>query len=232
MTDNRPDGPIERGRFPDKLGARVVSPGYPARLHGYAIEEDLARHYTFTETLYLALTGDLPSETQGRLFDLALTFSSITTIAEAPAHAASLVRICGSQPGAVLGVGALGLAEQARWILERHAPLLPWLEEPTAAFPDLPCAPEAGDRRRQQALEEALRKRGLQARTLPPGPCWLASLLALLWQAGLSKPWQMEAALVVARLGLVQAESHAVSPRAVRNYPMNLPAFDYVREAP
>jgi hypothetical protein len=54
------EGPLEDAPFPEKLNARVVTPGANPRVHGYDVEGDLAAHYTSSETMLLCLTGELP----------------------------------------------------------------------------------------------------------------------------------------------------------------------------
>ena len=50
-------GPIEAREWPSELSARAVSDAGERRLFGYDVESDLARHYAFSDTLLLALTG-------------------------------------------------------------------------------------------------------------------------------------------------------------------------------
>ena len=53
---------VDKQEWPDTLAAHVVDDceGAPPRIHGYDVESDLARHYPFSTTVVLALTGELP----------------------------------------------------------------------------------------------------------------------------------------------------------------------------
>src|SRR4051812_18335703 len=48
-------GPFDREPFPDRLTARVVEPGPDARIHGYHVAGDLARHAGMADVVWLAL---------------------------------------------------------------------------------------------------------------------------------------------------------------------------------
>lgn len=117
--DREAKTPFDEHVWPSTLTARVVSPGADPRIHGYAVESDLARHYRFSDVVFLSLTGELPTDEQSRTFERALILLSPITIAEAPSHAASLSRVCDASHSAVIGTGAIALAEQARFIV-RH----------------------------------------------------------------------------------------------------------------
>src|SRR3569833_4066608 len=55
-------GALDDTPWPTQLIARVVAPGDDDdRVNGYAALGDLARHYSFTDLLYLGLVGELPS---------------------------------------------------------------------------------------------------------------------------------------------------------------------------
>jgi len=112
--------PFSTNEWPSQLTARVVSPGDEPRIHGYAVSSDLARHYRFSDVVYLSLAGELPDEEHSRIFERALVLLSPISIAEAPSHAASLARVCDGSASAVIGTGAIALAEQARFMVERH----------------------------------------------------------------------------------------------------------------
>ena len=118
MTAN---GPIEAQQWPERLTARVVTPGDDPRVHGYSIESDLARHYRTTDAFLLALTGELPSDDDGTAFAGAMHFLSATSIAEAPAHAAALARICAATTSAVVNSIIAVIALDAVFAVCAHA---------------------------------------------------------------------------------------------------------------
>lgn len=222
-----PPGPFEEAPWPTQLQARVVTAEGAARIHGYSVEEDLARHYRLGEVMLLALTGRIPSAEEGAFFEEVLVRLCPVTVAEAPVHAALISRCAGARSPGTLMVGLVGLVEQARHLVESSAPLLEALARPGAG-------PPPGFEARNDADREA--GRALEARW-PPG--WSsapplgelsaeAALLVCLAACGLTAPWQMEAALVAVRLPVLAAEAHAAPLGRLTDYPMNLPPFDYV----
>jgi hypothetical protein len=209
----------------------VVTPSCgasPARIHGYDVEGDLARHYSFAEVTLLALLGELPSEEQAHAFDVALIFLAPLSIAEAPTHAAALARISGSPPTGVLGVAAIALAERARSVLEGASGALAWLAEPSCPLDPTLAATTEEDRQAVGRLREALAGRGIQIERLNEPLGRDAALVAVLWFAGLTRREQLEAALVMASLPGVLAEAYRHEAASFRDYPMQLPPFEYV----
>ena len=220
-------GPIESNRWPEKLLARVVTPGARPRVHGYDVESDLAAHYGTAEMAFLALCGEIPSKHAAHAFELALAFFAPTPISQAPTHAASLARLCGARTSAIIGAGAIALAEQARAVIDEHAGLLAWLDRPVGPLPEPYHATDDDDRASVVRLKNALVETTLAVPALELDPSRLAALLALLHASGLRRPEQFEAAIVWARLPCLMAEALAVEPGAFREYPIDLPAFRY-----
>ena len=225
-ADTDDHGPVEDTPWPTRLEAHVVTPGPAPRIHGYDVHDDLARHYGFGEVVLLTLTGQPPSVGVGRVFEAALVDLAPVTVAEAPAHAAVLARLCDADPAGTVATGAIGLAEQARERITRHRAALealragrPWAEC------DGRC--EGADALAEARIAERLRETGLVAPRLAGPVCAEAEGLATLAALGLTEPWQLLAALVVARLPAVAAEAQAVTPRSFPSYPMNLPPFVY-----
>lgn len=194
------------------------------------MEEDLAVHYSFVEASYLTLVGRLPVDDEAERFEVALSFLSVTTIAEAPAHSAMLAQLCGARHSAICGTGAMALAEQARFICDQHDDLWEWHRDPAARSPALKCDPREEDENSIAQLERVLELHNLPAVPQVPGGCRLAVLLALLIDCGLTKRWQVETAMVQARLAVVAAEAHGIRSRLFRKYPMDLPSFVYVED--
>src|SRR6476661_1678553 len=106
-------GPVESRAWPAEMPARAVSTAGTPRLFGYDVEGDLAAHYRFSDTMLLALTGELPEGARSRAFDAVMTFASAMSVAEAPIHASMLARTCGVRTGGTLAVGILSLGEHA-----------------------------------------------------------------------------------------------------------------------
>ncbi|MBX3271963.1 MAG: hypothetical protein KF729_16970 [Sandaracinaceae bacterium] len=224
MKYERVPSPIDQMPVPEHLTARVVEPGAAPRLHGYDVQDDLARHYGLGEVVLLALTGELPDRAAGRAIDVLLVFAAPITIAEAPSHAAALARLCSAKPSSVAAVAAIGLAEQARFRLEALAPLLAWLASGRDGPP-----PEETEDAATARLHETLRSVGaaVSARdaALPVG----AAIVAGLFELGLREPWQIEAALNCARWPIAIAEAMSNTPGALGTYPIRLPEFELVR---
>ena len=221
-------GPLDEATWPSKLTARVMAPGADVRLHGYSIELDLAAHYTFSETVLVALTGSIPTAAQGRAFDVALTFFSTTHAAEAPVHAALLARVCAATTSAISGTGAIALAEQARFELTKYAALVTWLAEPLAKLPIAFRAETPSDSARTRLLIDALIARdaacsAVLSADLEP----TAAIVAVLFDCGLRSLEQIETVRVLARYPLLMAEALASPIAKHRDYPVTLPAIQY-----
>jgi len=227
MSEQRYRGPIEEHDWPTRLTANVVQPGPRPRIHGYDVEGDLSRHYSFAEQILLALTGELPDRSSGRAFEVTLAFLSPISVAEAPAHAASLAGLCGASATGTLAVAVLGLAEQGRQWVESHAELLGWLEEPRGEPPRGTTALDGEDREAADRFLTQVRRVGL---SLPKHTEQLgreAAIVAVLHALGLTSPRQLVAARTIARLPCAVAEADAVRPAGFDGYPMNLPPFRY-----
>jgi hypothetical protein len=209
------------------LRANVVTPGPEPRLHGYDVERDLARHYHFSDVSLLALSGELPSDEKLAAFDTAMSFLAPLSVAEAPTHAATLARLCGATSSGVLGVGVVALAERSHDIVSGSASLLSWLASPEQPLDPAYLSASEEDRGAVDRLREALAGRGVRVSALDKPLSRQSALLAVLWYAGLTRPAQMEAALVLASLASVVAEAHTHEVASFRTYPMQLPPFEY-----
>ncbi|HEY3820045.1 MAG TPA: hypothetical protein VGL81_22925 [Polyangiaceae bacterium] len=212
-TIPRRSGPLDDVAWPDKITAHVVAPGHRPRVHGYDVEGDLARHYSFTDTVLLALTGELPSEAQSSAFEVAMQFLSPSPVNEAPAHAAVIVRICNVLTSAIVGTAAITLGEQARATVEG--------EQATR-----PVSPE--ERASVERLRDVLRSRGVLVPTIEYDLGRTAALIATLRFAGLERAEQIEAAIVLARLPAAVSEAFATPTHSYRDYPADLPAVRYM----
>jgi hypothetical protein len=219
-------GPLETTTFPTQLSARVVTPGAEPRVHGYDVESDLARHYGPAELVLLTLTGELPEPSVRHAFEVAWLFLAPTSVAEAPSHAAVLSRLCGAPPSSSIAVAAIGLAEQARALVEEHAELLRSLRA-RAALPARYQSQEALHAAAVERLRSALEPSGLIVPTLAQAPTRDAALLSVLFACGLKRPEQLQAAVVLSRLPCCVAEGFAERATNFGNYPINLPAFAY-----
>jgi hypothetical protein len=217
-------GPVENHPWPEALEARVATAGPAPRIHGYDVEEDLAAHYRPTDLVLLALTGELPGAQASAAFEIASIFLAPISVAEAPAHAAVLARLSGSNASAVIGVAAIALAEQARFLVDAHLELL------DDAGDDLPSKFLTTDPVESSAvlrLRRALAPTGMILPALEQGPTRDAALLLVLRACGLTRREQLEAAIVSARLPCAAAEAFAETATQFRKYPMDLPAFRY-----
>jgi len=223
----RPPGPIEQYAWPEELDGHVVTPGPSPRLHGYDVEGDLAIHYRFADVALLVLIGEVPSDEQAAAFDVAMTFLAPLSIAEAPAHAAALSNLCGAPSTGVFGVAAVAAAERARALLGESPALLDLLGSPSETVDASLTASSDEEHQSVQRLREALARRGVRVPALDRPLSRRAALVATLFFAGLTRPAQLEAALVLASLPAVIAEAHHHTPGAFAGYPMQLPPFEY-----
>jgi hypothetical protein len=223
----RPPGPAESTAWPTELTAHAVTPGDDPRLFGYSVERDSAEHGRFSETILLALRAELPTVDECRAFELALTFLAPLSIADAPVHAATLGHICGARSSALIGIAAVALAERARHVLELHAPVLAWLEEPVRPFPAEFRATSEGERASVARLELLFRSIAPGSAVFRQDPSRMAALLGVLHFAGLRRLQQLEPAFVLASLAPTLAEAFAHDAGSFHQYPMLLPRIEY-----
>jgi len=222
-------GPLDVAEWPEKLTARVVTPGLRPRLHGYDAETDLARHYSFTDTVLLALTGELPTAEKARAFDVALQFLAPASAQEAPTHATILARVCMASTSQMQGVAAIALAEQARVVVNEHRRWIEVLADPLAETPPELHAKTEGERESVDRLRLALRGT-VEVPALSRDLGRTAAILATLYACGLRSAESIECALVIARLPVAMAEALATPPGSHREYPVQLPAIAYTEE--
>jgi hypothetical protein len=223
----RPNGPIEDRDAPSQLQANVITPGPDPNLHGFSIERDLVFHYRFPELVQLALTGAAPDETKGRAFDIALQFLAPLAIAEAPTHAAVLVRLFGARTSSIVAVACIALAERARHVIADHLDLLAWLEKADGELPARYRSDSPEDAACLDRLRRALASAGVEVPGLVPGLTRPTALVMTLHFAGFRRPEQMETILVMASLAPTMAEAMSCAPSDIGLYPINLPAFIY-----
>jgi hypothetical protein len=223
-------GPFEAVTWPTQLVARAITPSSPARVHGFDSERDLASHYSFTESVMLALSGELPSETAARTLEVVLTFAAALSVAHGPTHAAVLARICSGSTSAIVGTAAIALGEQARAMLCAHEPWLAWLDraDHAAPVPDCARAITAEERAAVLRLEESLRaRRALRVPALSQRITRDAAIVATLHACGMRRSAELEVALTWCRLPFVLAEALAHPANSYREYPLDLPRIAY-----
>lgn len=221
-------GPLDEAPWPKKLTARVLEPGEVARVHGYALETDLAANYTFSEIVLLGLTGELPTPMKARAFEVACAFFARTSAAEAPVHAALLARICNATTSAIAGVGAIALGEQARSDLARYDAFLAWLADPRGPLPPHFLAKDLAESTRTVSLKAALVRRDAFVPIaldfdLEPD----AATIAVFQACGLDTLPELEAVRVYCRFPLLIAEALAAPPAKYKDYPVTLPPIRY-----
>lgn len=225
-------GPIERQPWPARLTAHVVEPGPAPRLHGFDVQGDLARHYSPSDVMLVALTGETPSADVSRAFGVALAFASPVSVAEAPAHAAALARICGARTAGVAGVAAVALAEQARALMDDHEPVLARLVIGSLnGMASRYAARDDEEREAVQRLRDVLGAFRARVPALGYDLRLETAILAVLLACGLRTRDQVEIAWTCARLPIACSEALAWKPGDLRAYPMDLPRFVYEAEA-
>lgn len=233
MSDWKPPsgGALDDTKWPETLVARAIEPD-PAddRLHGYSVLGDVARHYAYSDLVYLSIVGELPDDRASTLFAVALASWATPAVCEAPTHVGFLSRICGGALASSIAASAIALAEQARSIVERHAALLGWLAGPISASPASACEPT--DAAWVRTLLDTLAMRGAASPVVRPEMSRDAARLAVLFEAGLRTAEQMEAAIVAARVSGVLSETLLAGPGDLGTYPVKLPPFHYVEESP
>ena len=204
----------------ETLDARVVD---GTRIHGYDVDDDLSDHYGFADTVFLTITGELPSETEARAFSALMVLTAPTTIAHAPANAARAARSTRVGVERVASTGATVLGEQVRWELDEHEEFLSWLGRDT---PEGQCPANvfSADRAQSDRVKSRL---GIYVRAALEQPLTrMAALIAGFFALGLNRE-QIATAFMLARLPAIIAEGAAAKPGDLRGYPTRVPRFEF-----
>jgi len=211
------------GKFPctESLEARVFSFENTPEIHGYSVQNDLIHHYSFAETLYLSIAGDLPSEEQYRLFELAITLLIAAPVTQDTVHAGVLSRVYNSQVSDLLSSVAPVCAERSRHTLAAHQDFIDWLSGESGAIPDIAL----GDSALCVELKKVLAKFGYTSKTFNHSLSKTAAIIALVFEAGLPHMWQIEFLFCWMSFVAPSAEGLARPPFELKNYPMRLPRF-------
>lgn len=228
QPSERPEGPVESYDWPKKLVGRVISPTEPPRVHGLDVWNDLARNYSFGETVLTTLRGEPPTEAEGAAFEQVMTFLLPLSVAEAPTHAAVLSRLCGALPGSSIAAGVVVLAEQVGALVQRYERLKTWLGAPLGGLPSEYLAGEAqpGTRALLEGLPDAIVGQ-LHPALRDAHVLTEALAVALLHLLGLRSATAVVGAFMCARLPALAAEVDRTKPGALRTYPMDMPPFRY-----
>ena len=225
----KPPGPgaLDDTPWPEKLTARAVTgDATDDRLHGYAVLGDLAKHYRFSDTLFLALVGELPDGRTSALFELALQTLAAPRATEASVHLAILTRLSGAPAASAISAGLIVAADQAHALVRHHADLLRWLAAPT---PDVPAV-FGGDEPYSAALAAAVSRIAPDQTLVRATMTRDAATIATLFLAGIQSPEQLQGALLAPRICGIAAESLATGPDHLSLYPVKLPPFRYVED--
>lgn len=226
VTRIRLRGPLEVGHWPETLQARVVTPGPAPKVHGYDVEDDLARYYSWLDLSFLALTGELPSTSVSAALNVAAIFLSPLSTAHASTHATVLSRLCGASTSETIGVAAIAMGERSRWILDEHALWVQWCANQASPFPEQFRGICESDRKSVDRLRRALESTGLAIPGLERSPTRTAALILVLYICGIRCRQQLEAALSLFALPSAVAEAFGENVANFGNYPINLPTFE------
>lgn len=228
-------GPIEDGPWPQVLTTRVGSGGAEPRIHGYAVDDDLAVHYGAAERTYLCLTGELPEDDgwTGRVLDVSLGFASALSAGDGPAWTAVTARLTGGHDGGWMAAGSIALLEEARaWSvrLESLSRLPRWTWRAASASGHV-LQPEDGEGAHRAGVYRRTMERlgvGERAPEGLPEDWGLEPTLVWTWCGlGLTQPRHWTALWFWARWPTMVAEAGRLKPGAFRSYPMNVPRFEY-----
>jgi hypothetical protein len=218
---------LDTGPWGKQLCARATESGASDdRIHGYALLGDLAKHYHYSDLVYLALLGELPDDVSSRLFRLALYAFASVSVGEACCHAAVLSRVTAAPPVSAIGVGIVAAAGEVRSLIERHASLLMWLDD--GAHGTSPFHGEPNEW--VVTLCEAVKAIDPGARLPQPEMTREAACITLLVVAGVRDPERISAAILAAKLCGLMAETLATGPGDFSAYPVQVPAFHYVED--
>ena len=228
------EGLLDRVVFSPRLTAHVVEPTADPRIHGYAVEADLARNVGFVDVGWLALTGELPDASEREALTTALILLAPLHVGEAPAHAGVLARVAGAPDEVVPAIAVIALGQRIAAELRAFAPLFQWLREPVGPLPAVAVLAEPTDeqRERQRIVAAASARWFGPERALPDAPVLTreATAYALLHRLGVADPPRLQAFATWARLPVILAEAACMASGAINEYPGDLPPYRYVED--
>lgn len=218
--------PLDTFTTCDTLDGYVCDLSQGFFVHGHDIMRAMAAGGSFSQFIFLALVGHMPSHAQRVRFERALHLAGQLDICDAPCHAARLARVQRAAPSDVLSVGCIALSQRARAILEHTTPLRAWLDDMTQ-----PLSPDRQRCVSPPGFDPQAVLRGFRDATLAAlrsqEPDLHECLIALLHAAGLRLPWQLTSALVMGAIPIIMAEAF-FAPDRLKDYPVNLPEYRYI----
>lgn len=208
---------IDSATWPNQLDAHVVDQER-GLIFGYSIDQDLSC-LPLGALQYLALTGELPTREQLRIFEVAVWSLSRLGPAAAPVHAAILSQLVGATDAAIHAVAAMGVAEWASEIVVRHTPLS-LAPASLGAFADDSDDAQLFRHALRSSLGDAFKATHL---TKNVAMTRQAHIVALFRDAGLSDSQQIARAFASGVLPVVLAEAFAAKFGQFMKYPVNVP---------
>jgi hypothetical protein len=233
MTDiglppKRP-GIIESRNYPDFLQLHAVQLEPECCLHGYSLLNDLQPNYRRVECVLLAYLGELPTERQIEIFELAQSFVQLPLAVTADLHSSILAQVCGARAASIVMVATTSAAEDCERRLLGYGDALNLFAggqfsklevEPAVAPEELSIATKF-----RQALDTA----GSFSMTLPEVGCFALWLRAMAF-IGVTSPIFLCAIWAEARLPTVLAEAAAAKIGSFKDYPINQPPIEFEAE--
>lgn len=211
--------------------ASVDAANGDVRVAGYSLVDDLAQHYSYADVLFLTLVGELPSARQRDTFDACLVAACALPVSTLAMHAAWLGRISAARGGALAGLTAVALAEEARTCAHKFELLFRWLTTPDGEFPEI-CL--EGSAESPAALRLLERLNPDVVRTIPVRlrkRIGLSIAIAIcLHSVGISDPERWQLLLGHAPLPLLWTEASTLRPAGLRSYPLGALRFEYEEE--
>jgi hypothetical protein len=227
-------GILDDAVFPANLTAHVTMPTPDPRIHGYAVQADLARHVGFVDLGWLAMTGELPVEAEREALSLALLWLAPMHVGEDPAHAGVLAKVAGAPDAMVPAIVAVALGQRIGAELRALAPMFAWLDGALPGPPSVAVLADDATAEQRDAYAQLARDsaRWFGADALPTEPALtrVAGAYAVLHRLGIRDPARLHALVTWARLPVALAEAACTAPGSVNSYPADLPAYRYVEE--
>lgn len=223
MTESA-NGYIDAAPFSPRQAVHVTGGSEEApTLRGYDVHGDLARYYDPAEVALLAATGELPSESQLRMYRVALTLCSPVSAADGCGRASILSWLTSGGPSAALQVGAVSLLARAKSQFDKHEQFWVELSEPQAVN-SADAADTAFGRSPASWIKHQF---GAGCPGLTRASCKFEAVLALLHAAGLRTESQVLAVLCSAALPALAAEAAAGARLGFVGQPGSTPRFEY-----
>ena len=220
-------GPFELSTETERLVSHIVQPGNNPTVHGYALYEDLAKHYSPNDLELLSFTGELPSDAQSHVYEVTRSFMMAPPPGSAANQAAAITHMLNRDEGATVMVAIQMCANEAKHWAEQQQPVLDWLKNYSSRTAQQFVTNDTESLSAVSALLDAIGDHHSQITGIAENINIDAALTCALHFCGLKHAAHLQTVRCLAGMPAVVAEGLCWQPKQLMTYPTRLPDFHY-----